>query len=120
MCYRVATSLDAAGPVGSNVLPGTGGFVATSARAGGALLQIGLAAICTGPNTAPGPDDPAGDKYPAPHPDGPTVVLIKGAIMRCSSSTSTPLPVISKLLSAALAPRLFDLNPSKIWPCAIK
>ena len=104
MCYRVAANLDGAGPVGSNVLPGTGGFVAASARAGEALLRIGLAAIWAGPNTAPGPDEPPGAKYPASHLDGQTVVLIKDAIARCSSSTSTPLPALSELLSAALAP----------------
>lgn len=102
-CYRVAANLDGAGPVGSNA-PLTGGFVAAAARAGEALLRIGLAAVQAGPNIAPGPDQPPGAEYHAPHLDAPTVALTKDAIVRCSSSRSAPLPALSELLSAALVP----------------
>jgi len=102
-CYRVAANLDGAGPVGSNA-PLTGGFVAAAARAGEALLRIGLAAIRAGPNISPGPDELPGAECHAPHLDAPTVALTKDAIARCASNTSAPFPALSELLSTALVP----------------
>ncbi|KAL4068831.1 hypothetical protein V8B97DRAFT_1872534 [Scleroderma yunnanense] len=94
-CYRVAANLDGAGPVGSSRSP-TSGFVAAAARAGEALLRIGLVATRAGSNCDPDPDGPS-------YIDASTVALAKDAIARCSSNTSAPLPALSELLSAALA-----------------
>ncbi|KAI6024335.1 hypothetical protein EDC04DRAFT_279369 [Pisolithus marmoratus] len=100
-CYRVAAYLDGAGPVGGSYT-NTGGFVAASARAGGALLRIGLAAKQAASNMTSNPV--TGEKSHAPYLDESTVALTKDAIARCSASTSAPLPALAELLSAALSP----------------
>ncbi|KAF9232042.1 hypothetical protein BU15DRAFT_81697 [Melanogaster broomeanus] len=77
ICYRVAAHLDGAGPVVSDVTLG-GGFIAAAARAGEALLRIGLAAAQSPP-------------------------FAKDALARCSASSSAPLPALGALISAALS-----------------
>ncbi|KAI6023416.1 hypothetical protein EDC04DRAFT_2934346, partial [Pisolithus marmoratus] len=102
-CYRVAAYLDGAGPVGGSHT-NTGGFVAASARAGEALLRIGLAAKQAAPNMTSNPSTVTGKESHAPYLDESTVALTKDAIARCSASTSAPLPALAELLSAALSP----------------
>ncbi|KAH7882576.1 hypothetical protein F5I97DRAFT_1969951 [Phlebopus sp. FC_14] len=128
-CYRVAAHLDGAGPVGSQG-GRVGGFVAAAARAGEALLHIGLAASrppAGGPSSPPStptrigtltppppPRTTAGavaaaaaddDETDASHLDGPTLALAKDAIARCTAhASSAPFPALTALLSAALCP----------------
>ncbi|KAF8837530.1 hypothetical protein BDN67DRAFT_972862 [Paxillus ammoniavirescens] len=93
-CYRVAADLDGACPVGSSVMSG-GGFIAAAARAGEALLRIGLTALYSPPPSSIPPADP--------RLDADTVALAKDAIARCSASSSAPLPALGALISAALS-----------------
>ncbi|KAG6330390.1 hypothetical protein ID866_8699 [Astraeus odoratus] len=102
-CYRVAAHLDGAGPVGSEP-PLTGGFVAAAARAGEALLRIGIAAVQAGPDTAQAHGTKSSKESHPAYLDASTVMLVKDAITRCSTSSAAPLPALSDLLSAALAP----------------
>ncbi|KIK77337.1 hypothetical protein PAXRUDRAFT_17579, partial [Paxillus rubicundulus Ve08.2h10] len=97
-CYRVAADLDGACLVGSSVMPG-GGFIAAAARAGEALLRIGLAAIQSPPPSSV----PAADARDTPRLDVDTVALAKDALARCSASSSAPLPALGALISAALS-----------------
>lgn len=96
-CYRVAAHLDGAGPVGSGVALG-GGFIAAAARAGEALLRIGLLAIQSPPPSSVPPAEQANVQL-----DASTTSLIKDALARCSSGASAPLPALGELISAALA-----------------
>ncbi|KAH0834299.1 hypothetical protein J3R83DRAFT_11674 [Lanmaoa asiatica] len=96
-CYGVAAHFDGAAPVGSGVARG-GGFIAAAARAGEALLRIGLSAVQTpSPSTVP----PAGQANL--QLDASTTALVKDALARCSSGSSAPLPALGELISAALA-----------------
>lgn len=100
----MAAHLDGASPVGAN-RPIAGGFVAATARAGEALLCIGLAAnqvvlgISQEPRTASDDIERCRVAYLEPA----TLSLAKDAIARCSSNSSTPLPALAALLSAALS-----------------
>ncbi|KAF9219378.1 hypothetical protein BS17DRAFT_740799 [Gyrodon lividus] len=97
-CYRVSAHLDGAGPVGSGVVFG-GGFIAAAARAGEALLRIGMAAVQSPPPSS----TPAADGQDTPRLDADTVALAKDALARCSPSSSAPLPALGALISAALS-----------------
>ncbi|KAI6012815.1 hypothetical protein F5J12DRAFT_820877 [Pisolithus orientalis] len=102
-CYRVAAYIADAGPIGvANV--NTGGFVAAAARAGEALLRIGLVAKQAAPNMASDSPIVMGEESHAPYLDESTIALTKDAIARCSASASAPLPALAELLSAALSP----------------
>ncbi|KIK79287.1 hypothetical protein PAXRUDRAFT_16403, partial [Paxillus rubicundulus Ve08.2h10] len=79
-------------------MPG-GGFIAAAARAGEALLRIGLAAIQSPPPSSV----PAADARDTPRLDVDTVALAKDALARCSASSSAPLPALGALISAALS-----------------
>ncbi|KAG9310773.1 hypothetical protein JVU11DRAFT_8622 [Chiua virens] len=92
-CYHVAAHLDGAGPVGSSVALG-GGFIAAAARAGEALLRIGLAAV-----HSPAPSAEQTNLQL----DAATTALIKDALARCSSGASAPLPALGELIAAAFA-----------------
>ncbi|KAI6135975.1 hypothetical protein F5141DRAFT_1071511 [Pisolithus sp. B1] len=102
-CYRVAAYLDGAGPVGASNTS-TGGFVAAAARAGEALLRIGLAAKQAAPNTTSDPPSVTDEESHALYLDESTVALAEDAIARCSACASAPLPALAELLSAALSP----------------
>lgn len=94
--YRVAAHLDGAEPVGSTPTRG-GGFIAAAARAGEALLRIGLAAVQSPhPSSVPSPEQ-ANLQL-----DASTTSLVKDALARCSSGASAPLPALGELISAAL------------------
>ncbi|KAI6139969.1 hypothetical protein BKA82DRAFT_4219588 [Pisolithus tinctorius] len=102
-CYRVAAYVAGAGPVGA-ADANTGGFVAAAARAGEALLRIGLVAKRAAPNMASDSPVVMGEESHAPYLDESTIALTKDAIARCSASASAPLPALAELLSAALSP----------------
>ena len=74
-----------------------GGFVAAAARAGEALLRIGLSAIQSSPPSSVSPAEPNLQL------DASTTALAKDALARCSSGASSPLPALGELISAALA-----------------
>ncbi|KAF9236547.1 hypothetical protein BU15DRAFT_49857 [Melanogaster broomeanus] len=97
-CYRVAAHLDGAGPVVSGVTLG-GGFIAAAARAGEALLRIGLAAARSFPRSSV----PASDGQDTHQLDTHTIAIAKDALVRCSASSSAPLPALGALISAALS-----------------
>ncbi|KAI6161360.1 hypothetical protein EDD17DRAFT_1589632 [Pisolithus thermaeus] len=103
MCYRVAAYLDGAGPVGASDT-NTSGFVAAAARAGEALLRIGLAAKQAALNTTSNPPTVTDEESHAPYLDESTVALAEDAIARCLACASAPLPALAELLSAALSP----------------
>ncbi|KAI6003452.1 hypothetical protein F5J12DRAFT_154292 [Pisolithus orientalis] len=102
-CYRVAAYVAGAGPVGA-ANANTGGFVAAAARAGEALLRIGLAAKQAAPNMASDFPIVMGEESHSPYLNESTIALTKDAIARCSASASAPLPALAELLSAALSP----------------
>ncbi|KIJ64161.1 hypothetical protein HYDPIDRAFT_132789 [Hydnomerulius pinastri MD-312] len=95
-CYRVAAHLDGAGPAGSTGGL-AGGFTAAAARAGEALLRIGVTAA-----RSPHPP-PTVDGGNVPQLDAPTVALAKDALARCSANSSAPLPALAALISAAIS-----------------
>jgi hypothetical protein len=76
-----------------------GGFIAAAARAGEALLHIGLTAL----HSPPPSSIPAVDAQDTPRLDADTVALAKDALSRCSASSSAPLPALGALISAALS-----------------
>ncbi|KAI9457358.1 hypothetical protein HD554DRAFT_2301887 [Boletus coccyginus] len=96
-CYRVAAHLDGAGPVVSGPTHG-GGFIAAAARAGEALLCIGLSDVQLSPPSSVSPAEQSN-----PQLDASTTSLVKDALARCSSGASAPLPALGELISAALA-----------------
>ncbi|KAI9459289.1 hypothetical protein HD554DRAFT_2137625 [Boletus coccyginus] len=87
-CYRVAAHLDGAGPIGS----------AAAARAGEALLCIGLSAVQLSPPSSVSPAEQSNLQL-----DASTTSLVKDALAWCSSGASAPLPALGELISAALA-----------------
>lgn len=96
-CYRIAAHLDGASPVGSSSALG-GGFIAAAARAGEALLRIGLSANHVSPPSSVIPSEQSTIQL-----DTSTAALVKDALARCSSGASAPLPALGELISAALA-----------------
>ena len=79
-----------------------GGFIAAAARAGEALLRIGLSAIQTPPSSSVPPAEQT-DVQLDVQLDASTTALVKDALARCSSGASAPLPALGELISAALA-----------------
>ena len=79
------------------MIPG-GGFIAAAARAGEALLRIGLCANQSSPPSSTTPSEQASLQL-----DAPTTALVRDALARCSSGASAPLPALGELISAALA-----------------